>query len=132
MSNVNAMKKLLTVVLLSVILLSPVAVSAKPLIKFKETSYKFGEISEKGGIVKHEFKFENDGDEPLIITGVSVTCSCTKTEFTRKPLAPGEEGSVIVAYDPKRQEGTFYKAINVYTNSEKPRTILTIGGTVVK
>lgn len=126
------MKTLLSVVLTSAILLLSLSLSAQPLIRFDETSHKFGEISEKGGIVKHEFRFTNAGDSPLVITGVSVTCSCTKTEFTRKPLAQGEEGVVAVTYDPKKQSGTFYKAINVYSNSEKPRTILTIGGTVVK
>ena len=39
-----------------------------PKIQLEESVYDFGEITE-GGLVKHNFKFKNTGNTPLIIDG---------------------------------------------------------------
>jgi len=50
-----------------------------PIITFEEDSFDFGDIYQ-GDKVAHTFKFENSGNQPLIITNVQTTCGCTATE----------------------------------------------------
>lgn len=126
------MKILIAVVFAAVLTTFSYSAAGQPSIKFEQKDHKFGEIAEKGGSVNHEFVFTNQGDSPLIIMAVEVTCRCTKTSFTKKPVPPGQTGSIKVTYDPKKQSGTFHKIINVYSNSPEQRSILTISGTVRK
>ena len=67
---------------------------AQPQIAFDSTTHDFGTFEEETGKVTHEFKFVNTGDEPLLITNVRTTCGCTASDYTRKPIVPGDSGSV--------------------------------------
>lgn len=47
-----------------------------------EEVYNFGSIQEADGTVSHVFSILNTGDEPLVITRVTVSCGCTRPEWT--------------------------------------------------
>ncbi len=97
---------------------------------FDHKEWDFGQVAAKGGKVAHTFSFTNTGDAPLVVSRVETACDCTKAEFSKKPVAPGAAGTVTITYDPKRQSGFFYKAIQVYNNSPDNRLVITIKGTV--
>ena len=101
------------------------------MLKFETQGSDLGEISSKGGTVVREFAFENTGDAPLVLSQADVSCSCTRVRLPRKPVAPGGKGVVTVSYDPRRQEGTFHKAIRISANTPEQKHVLTIRGTVV-
>ena len=101
-----------------------------PAIQFEETIHDFETVSEKGGPVKHDFVFENTGDEPLIINNVRATCGCTTPEWTKTPIEPGEKGTITVAYNPLGRPGSFSKAITVTSNAGSESSILQIKGKV--
>lgn len=108
---------------------SPVKNGAR--LTFDKSEADFGSIPEKGGKVSHNFGFVNKGKTPLVITKVITSCSCTKAEFPKKPVQPGERGSITVTFDPNKQVGVFYKAIQVFSNGEDKRLIVVIKGKVV-
>ncbi|MBA3063652.1 MAG: DUF1573 domain-containing protein, partial [Atribacteria sp.] len=63
-----------------------------PSIYFPEDSWDFGEIT-PDELPTHIFKYENMGDEVLIIKGTKVNCeSCIDPIISTRELNPGEVG----------------------------------------
>ena len=62
----------------------------------------FGIIKEEKGPVSTVFEVENTGNKPLLIVDISVSCGCTSTDYTKRPIAPGKKGKIKVnAYSAK-------------------------------
>jgi len=87
-----------------------------PIFTPAETKHDFGTIGENDGYAEHIFKFKNTGTAPLNIVHVQVTCGCTKPEWSNSPVEPGQEGFIIITYNPKGHLGPFNKPATVYTN----------------
>lgn len=102
----------------------------KPVAEFTETKYDFGTIKEDGGKVTHDFEVTNTGDAPLIFTQIQASCGCTTPKWSKKPIAPGEKGSVTVTYNPMNRPGPFTKSITVTNNSAKQKIVLIVKGEV--
>lgn len=128
--TITEMKKIFSVVLLT--LVSVIAFAQKPVIKFDQESFDFGDIQEKDGKVSCVFKYQNTGKTPLVINNVQASCGCTTPNWTRKPVKGGDYGEIKVTYDPTNRPGTFNKTITVNSNSEKTTTILRISGRVLQ
>ena len=105
-----------------------------PVLSFAEASHNFGDIGENDGYAEHVFKFVNTGSAPLTISRVTATCGCTKPEWTQAPVQPGQEGIIIITFNPKGRIGNFNKNATVYTNEDGgyKRHKLTIVGTVIE
>lgn len=97
--------------------------AAEPDITFEELTFDFGTIAEDGGPVKHEFKFSNTGDSPLMIVNATASCGCTRPDFPKKPVAAGKKGVLKVTYLPKGRPGEFNKTVTVKTNSKKHKKV---------
>lgn len=97
--------------------------AAEPDITFEELTFDFGTIAEDGGPVKHEFKFTNTGDSPLMIVNATASCGCTRPDFPKKPVAAGKKGILKVTYLPKGRPGEFNKTVTVKTNSKKHKKV---------
>ena len=98
-------------------------------IKFEQTEYDFGEISRSGENGVCLFRFVNDGTEPLVVFSATTTCSCLKAEFSRKPVAPGEEGIVKLTLEAKKVDrGIFHRVVQIHSTSTSGTEILTIKG----
>lgn len=93
------------------------------------------------GVIEHnsdgnrEYKFTNNGDQPLIIKAAKGSCGCTvpnyKKEDGSSEWAPGESGTIKVKYATNRI-GKFTKSITLTTNTaDKKPVILTIKGEVL-
>jgi hypothetical protein len=99
-------------------------------IKFESTEVDFGEI-EAGKVVDLEFKFENTGDEILVIKNVAASCGCTTTKLEKKEYQPGEKGTIPVKFFSQGYNGKVLKTITVSTNDkENVYTRLRISGKV--
>lgn len=101
-----------------------------PVFEWVEEVHNFENIPQ-GIPVTHKFEFTNTGKSPLIISNVQKTCGCTVTNWTKKPVAPGESGFVEAQYNAAR-EGAFNKAITVQSNASTPNKKLFFKGTVDK
>ena len=100
-------------------------------IKFKETIYDFGNIKEDGGKVSHEFKFTNEGKDPIKITDARAECGCTTPEYPKGEIAPGETGVIKVTYNPLGRPGGFTKVVRVRCTGNPGKVNLKIRGTVL-
>jgi hypothetical protein len=87
-----------------------------PVIKFEESLYDFGVITE-GQSVKYEFKFKNVGKTPLIISNATATCGCTVPEYPSKPVKPGEEGIIKVVFNSQGKAGIQDKVVSIVSNA---------------
>ena len=87
--------------------------------RFDRTSHDFGYVARYGGDLIKEFRFVNDGDEPLVIKKITKACSCLTVSFSRRPVLPGEASVIKIKYEPHKIErrGIFHRVIQIYSNS---------------
>jgi|GEM_PF-750579 len=97
---------------------------------FIETDYNFGTITEDGGPVRHRFSVLNNGPNPLRLTGVSVSCSCTTAEPNKEPIAVGQTGYVDVAYNPLGRPGSFNRLVAILSDGNPATQQLFLKGVV--
>jgi hypothetical protein len=100
-------------------------------INFENIVHDFGRIKEEGGKVVHNFKFKNDGKQPIIIKNVQSSCGCTTPEWSKTPVMPGKSGFVSAEFDPLERPGAFSKQIMVYNNITNDPITLEIKGDVI-
>jgi hypothetical protein len=102
-----------------------------PTVDFKEESYNFGDVGE-GPQITHEFKFTNNGKEPLILANVKASCGCTTPSWPKDPILPGKEATILVTYNTQGRPGAFTKSITITSNASVPSKVIFIKGTVEK
>ena len=97
---------------------------AQPSVKFETQKKNFGFVK-KGEVVKIEFPFTNNGNQPLLITAAKVECSCTTVDYPKQPILPNEKGMVIISFDTKtvydRQDRIVVIVSNAKNNEQKIR-----------
>lgn len=104
-----------------------------PKMTFDSATHNFGDVERKGGDLVKEFRFVNDGDEPLVIKKITKSCSCTTVNYSRKPVMPGQSGVITIKYEPhKVEEGVFNRVIQIYTNASNKARILAIQGNSIE
>lgn len=108
----------------------PVENPNAPVITFEKTTHDYGTVT-KGGDGTCEFKFKNNGIEPLILSNVSSSCGCTVPEWPREPILKGKSAAVKVKYDTNRV-GPINKTITVMSNAKVASIQLKIIGNVVE
>ena len=98
-------------------------------IAFEQTEHDFGEVSRKGEDKSCTFRFINDGTEPLVVLSATTSCSCLKTDFSRKPIGVGESGEIRLVLESKKMEkGMFRRIVQIRSTSITGTEILTIKG----
>lgn len=85
---------------------------------FVKNTIKFPK-TKAGEVLKFQYEFTNTGDQPLIITEIKVQCSCTKFEFPKEPIKPGEKGIIKVSFDTKAKYGYQDRTLDIYSNAKK-------------
>ena len=70
-----------------------------PVISFTPAEFDFGKIK-SGTPVETEFKYNNVGKSPLVVSDIKSSCGCTvPTGWSKDPIAPGESGSFKVNFN---------------------------------
>lgn len=100
-----------------------------PIITFLAESHDFGTINE-GEVVDTEFKFTNTGEAPLIISAAQGSCGCTIPEYPKAPIAPGEEGSILVSFNSEGKPNQQSKTVTLTTNAVPSTKVLSITANV--
>ena len=93
--------------------------------EFETESHDFGPIKQ-GDVVEHTFKFKNVGEVPLVITDIKASCGCTTPSWPKEPVAPNEEGEILVKFNSKGKIGLQQKNITITANVEGGKKIVTI------
>ncbi len=98
----------------------------QPEIEFETLSWDFGD-SYPFQSLQHDFKYKNNGTEPLVITNVISTCGCTAAVASASSVLPGKTGIVSVTLTTSSIPGKFEKGIGVVCNDPKrPELTLTL------
>lgn len=126
-ANFATMKPLRTIY---AIIALATAIHAAADIRWLETAHDFGAFNEEMGPATCSFRFVNNGTAPVEILAARASCGCTSPAYTRKPVAPGDTGTVTVTYDPAGRPGRFSKFVAVDIDNA-PRVKLIVKGTVV-
>lgn len=122
-------KKFLLVTLMMFLGLSFSMAQGKADIKFDKITYNFGTFSENNPIQKVTFTFTNIGNAPLVINQVVASCGCTVPSYEKRPVAPGQKGSINITYNGTGKfPGHFKKSITIRTNAKTEMTRLYIEG----
>lgn len=90
---------------------------------FEKEVIKLGKVKE-GEVLNFEYSFTNSGTEPLIISDIKVACTCTKFEFPKSPVAPGEKQIIKVSFDTKNKIGYQDRTLEIYSNARKSPKIV--------
>ena len=100
-----------------------------PSIYFQEDYWDFGEIT-PDELPSHIFKFENMGDEVLIIKETRVSCeSCIDLIISTRELNPGEEGELKITLNSLDMIGRFTKRIYMESNDPvNPQVTIIVSG----
>jgi hypothetical protein len=102
-----------------------------PVFKFDDTKWNFGMVRESE-LVHMEFKFTNTGTEPIIITEVKTSCGCTKVDYPKTPIKPGEKGVIKVNFDTTGKLDRQDRTVDVISNAKGGPHQLRFKGVVLK
>jgi hypothetical protein len=103
--------------------------SAAAVAKFSSESIDLGKILQDHPTTA-TFEITNTGKEPLLIEQANPTCGCTIGDYTKEPIAPGNNGFIKATYNAKNL-GMFEKHLNVKFAGYDMQMI-TIKGEVIK
>ena len=103
---------------------------SKVIMTFENTKYDFGKIIQ-GEKITYSYRFENSGNEPLIITSVGASCGCTVPTWDKAPIPPGETGKIDVVFDSEGRTGTQSKDITIISNAVPNTTVVRLTGEVL-
>lgn len=105
-------------------------IDAPTTITFDNMSHDFGDAID-GDMIRHTFKFENTGENNLVLLDVKGTCGCTVPEnWPKHPIEPGESGEIEVVFNSNNKVGHVKKNIRVEANTNPTVTTLTLTGKV--
>lgn len=98
------------------------------IVVFDTTEINLG-VLKQGNPQLGTFIFTNAGDTPFIISNIIASCGCTKPEWPRHPILPGNTGIIKITYDAQRI-GHFLKRVRVEGNVEGGCIVLFVKGEV--
>lgn len=104
---------------------------SRPEIRFEKTEHDLGKVLQ-GEKVGYNFIFTNVGDASLVIMDASASCGCTVPRYSKKPIAPGEKGSVEVVFDSSGRMGQQSKTVTLKTNGKVKIVYLTIKAEIIR
>ena len=74
-----------------------------------------------------EILFKNTGDKPFVIYDVVTSCGCTKVDYPKTPVRPGETLKLAITYEADKP-GFFNKSLKVYGNMKGSPVKLVVRG----
>jgi len=96
--------------------------------KFSSQTVDLGKVK-VGAPVTGTFTVTNIGTTPLIIENVQPSCGCTKSDYTKEPIAPGKTGTITATYN-AATVGNFNKTVYIKFAGVNDQIGLNIVGTV--
>ena len=85
-------------------------------LRFDQTRMDLGQVKDNAGNISRTFHFKNTGRKKAAILAIHTSCSCLEASFDRKVLAPGEEGMIVLNFNPKNFSGDVEVKAMVYTD----------------
>lgn len=83
-----------------------------------KTNHKWEDTNE-GVQLEKSFRFINSGDVPLIIKGANVACSCTRVDYPKNPVAPGDTSKITIHFDTNQKYYYQNRSVEIVSNAKK-------------
>jgi hypothetical protein len=99
--------------------------------KFESEEFNFGNIAQ-GESATYDFKFTNNGNEPLIISKAEGSCGCTVPIWPKEPIMKGQSGTIKVTFNSAGKMGIQDKTVTLTSNAKQNPIVLHMKGTVEK
>src|SRR6056297_834128 len=80
--------------------------------------------------IRLEIKFENNGDEPLIVHQVNGCCGTNVKKWTERPLRPGEKGTIVVQFREPAKPHRISRSVKALSNDPEGVKTVSIEGVV--
>jgi hypothetical protein len=104
---------------------------AAPKLTSDLTIYDFGTLDETQ-TAEHTFVLRNEGDQPLTIARVDVSCGCTTTQVQGSTIPPGGSTTLNAKINLMGRRGRQDKNIFIHSNDPaQPQYTLKMSGTVI-
>lgn len=87
---------------------------------FEKELIHLGKVK-RGDSRKFDFVFTNTGIDPIEIDIIS-SCDCTTLDWPRKPIKPGQKGTINVTFDSTKKEISETIDIDIYLKNIDPKT----------
>ncbi len=100
-------------------------------LRMEVAGHDFGDVPRKGGdLVRRIYLYQRrHGAARRDARHHISSCSCLKASYSKRPVAPGESGTISIIYEPHKSEpGVFNKVIQIYSNSVDGRDVITVQG----
>lgn len=123
------MKK--TIFATALLILSGLTASFGQNFKFEKETHDFGVIKAGKDTVWVDFKFTNDGSEPIIISDVKTTCDCTLAIWPKTAIQPGQSAIIKGGFKIENKMDAFTKSIMIFANTMPGMTELKMKGLIV-
>ncbi len=81
---------------------------------------------------KLEIEFENDGDEPLILSYVRGCCGTRIKSWTKEPVMPGEKGKIEIEFRLAPRPHRISRTVSVMSNDPEGMKVYRISGEVAE
>jgi hypothetical protein len=94
---------------------------------FDKMEHDFGTITQ-GEQAEYNFKFQNTGEQDLLISSANASCGCTVPEYSKEPIKKGAFGSIKVKFNSDYRLDGFEKSITITANTQPLETLLKIKG----
>ncbi len=104
--------------------------TGKAVLTFIQNEHDFGSVRE-GEKVGCIFTFKNTGTADLVIMSAVTSCGCTVPKYDKKPVSPGETGTMEVIFDTSGRSGIQNKTITVKSNAATPLVLLQIRAEII-
>lgn len=98
------------------------------IVQLDKTVHDFGDILVSDGPVTATFTVKNVSGKALLIYNVVSSCGCTNVEWTRKPINPGETGTIKATFKNDEKGYPFDKSLTAYFSGLKQPVILRLKG----
>lgn len=122
----NEMKQYM--VIASLLCLHLLPGNAQPQLTAGAETHRLGRIEWKKPVTV-EYKITNTGNQPLVLTNVTVSCACAVVDWTKTPIQPNEKGVIRATFDAEAL-GHFHKSVGVYSNAPPGLLYLYFSGEV--
>lgn len=128
------MKKplIISILLLTAIIYGHAQNPRSPVLKFSQERHDLGTLfSDEIAETKLAIEFSNNGEAPLLLSGVRACCGTRVVSWPRDPILPGQKGTINIEFRLAPRPHKISRTVTVSSNdTANPTTIFRIIGQV--
>lgn len=89
-------------------------------LRFQDLNTQVGTVFDNETI-RREYRFVNGGSQPIKITEVQTSCTCTQSTFSKEPIRPGDSGTIVLESMTSGRRGALKVTAKVHSTTDQKR-----------